>query len=390
MSGTTSRRPTPARTPARSDAANGTRLATGTFSNETATGWQTLTFPQGVQIQAGKTYTVSYRTPSGHYAADGGYFANKGAGRGVVTAPTSAAAGGQGVYQYGGGFPSNSYNDTNYWVDPVVVTDGADNNPPTVTNRDPQANATGVPTGSGVTATFNEPVDAESVSLAVNVSGGGAVAGQMRVTPDGRAASFAPNADLQGNTSYTVTVSATDLQGNSMNAPHSWTFTTGAAGACPCTLFRSVDAPAVTAVDSPVELGTRITPSANGSITGVRFYKSVNDPGTHTGTLWSATGQQLATGTFSNETGSGWQTLTFASPVAVTAGTTYVVSFHTSAGRYGYTTGYFNEIRARGPLSAPVHTENAPNGVYRYGSGGAMPNEGGGGTNYWVDAVFDN
>ncbi|USX55954.1 DUF4082 domain-containing protein [Lentzea sp. HUAS12] len=371
-------------------AANGTRLATGTFVNETATGWQTLTFAQGVQIQAGKTYVVSYRTPTGHYAADGGYFANKGAGRGVVTAPTSAAAGGQGVFQYGGGFPSNSYNDTNYWVDPVVVTDGADTSPPTVTNRDPQANATDVPTGNGVTATFNEPVDAESVSLTVKVTGGATVAGTTRVTPDGRSVSFAPNADLAGNTSYTVTVSATDLQGNSMPAPHTWTFTTGAAGACPCTLFRSVDAPAVTAIDSPVELGTRITPSANGSITGVRFYKSVGDTGTHTGTLWSSTGQVLATGTFSNETGSGWQTLTFSSPVAVTAGTTYVVSFHTSAGYYGYTTGYFNENRTRGPLTAPAHTGSAPNGVYRYGSGGVVPGDSGGGTNYWVDAVFDN
>ena len=43
--------------------------------------------------------------------------------------------------------------------------------------------------------------------------------------------------------------------------------------------------------------------------------------------LWSSTGTLLATGTFSNETASGWQELDFSSPVAVTAGTTYVASY---------------------------------------------------------------
>lgn len=367
---------------------NGTRLAHGTFANETATGWQTLTFTEGVQVQAGKTYVVSYRTPTGHYAADGGYFATKGAGRGVVTAPSSIAANGQGVYQYGGGYPASSYNDTNYWVDAVVATDGADVTPPSVTNRTPAANATGVPTGTGITATFSEPVDAESVSITVN--GGGTIAGTSQVAPDGRSVSFAPNAELAGNTTHSVTVNATDLQGNTMFTPHTWSFTTGASGACPCTLFRAVDTPAVTATDSPVELGMRITASQNGSITGVRFYKTANDPGTHTGSLWSATGQLLATGTFTNETSSGWQTLTFSSPVAVTAATSYVVSFHTAAGRYGYTSQYFTTSKTRGPLTAPATTESAPNGVYRYGGGGTMPSDNGGGTNYWVDAVFTN
>jgi hypothetical protein len=368
----------------------GQRLAFGTFTNETATGWQTLTFSPGVQVQAGKTYIASYRTPTGHYAADGGYFLSKGAGRGVVTAPSSIAANGQGVYQYGGGFPNSSYNDTNYWVDVTVVTEGADVTPPSVTTRVPVANATGVSPGTGVTATFSKPVNAESVSMSVTANGGGAVAGTTRVAPDGTSVSFAPNVDLAGSTTYTVSVSATDLQGNAMPSPHTWSFTTGVAGACPCTLFRAVDTPAVTANDSPVELGMRITPSVNGSITAVRFYKTANDPGTHTGSLWSPTGQRLATGTFTNETPSGWQTLTFSSPIAVTADTTYVVSFYTSAGRYGYTTQYFTANKTKGPLTAPATTATAPNGVYRYGGGGTMPSDNGGGTNYWVDAVFTN
>ena len=72
--------------------------------------------------------------------------------------------------------------------------------------------------------------------------------------------------------------------------------------------------------------------AAAGTITGVRFYKEIDNTGTHTGSLWSAGGTLLASGTFSGESASGWQELDFSTPVAITAGTTYVVSYHTDAG----------------------------------------------------------
>ncbi|TDQ05513.1 DUF4082 domain-containing protein [Labedaea rhizosphaerae] len=366
---------------------SGTRLATGTYTGESASGWQTLTFSSPVQITAGQTYVASYRTPTGHYAADGGYFATKGAGRGVVTAPSSPSAGGQGVFEYGGGFPSNSYNSTNYWVDVVVDTAGADNTAPTITSTTPPSGATGVSTGTGVTANFSEAVNASSVQMTVTGPGGTA-AGTTTVAPDAKSVTFASTGALAGSTTYTVSVQATDLQGNAMGTPYTWSFTTGAVGACPCTLFRPTDTPAASAVDSAVELGTRIKPTQNGFITGVRFYKTLGDPGTHTGTLWSSSGTQLATGTFTGESGSGWQTLTFATPVAVTAGTTYLVSYFTSAGRYGYTTQYFTADKVNGPLTGPASVAGASNGVYRYGTGGVFPAGEGGPTNYWVDAVF--
>ena len=53
--------------------------------------------------------------------------------------------------------------------------------------------------------------------------------------------------------------------------------------------------------------------------------------------LWTSTGTLLATGTFSDETASGWQELDFSAPVAVTAGTTYVASYYTSTGHYAAT-----------------------------------------------------
>lgn len=84
----------------------------------------------------------------------------------------------------------------------------------------------------------------------------------------------------------------------------------------------------------PATLGLRFTPTADGFVQGVRFYKSAGNTGPHTGALWSVDGRQLATVAFANETASGWQTATFGAPVAVTAGTTYVVSYTTTTGRY--------------------------------------------------------
>jgi hypothetical protein len=173
-----------------------------------------------------------------------------------------------------------------------------------------------------------------------------------------------------------------------MATPYSWSFTSGAAGSCPCSLFRPTDTPAGTGTGGALEMGTRIRTDANGWITGVRFFKTAGDPGTHTGTLWSAASAQLATGTYTGESGSGWQTLSFAQPVQVTAGSSYVVSYFSSAGRYGYTTQYFTMDKVYGPLTGLATSATASNGVWRYGSGGVFPTGDGNSTNYWVDVVF--
>src|SRR5689334_333145 len=80
---------------------------------------------------------------------------------------------------------------------------------------------------------------------------------------------------------------------------------------------------------SAVELGMKFRASADGYITGVRFYKGATNTGAHVGNLWTSTGTRLATATFTNETASGWQEVNFATPVQITADTTYVVSYHT-------------------------------------------------------------
>lgn len=76
--------------------------------------------------------------------------------------------------------------------------------------------------------------------------------------------------------------------------------------------------------------------------------------------------------------------------MTVTAGTTYVASYHAPTGKYSYTTGYFTYPRQNFPLIAPANTDNQGNGTYGYGSSTTFPGSGSGGTNYWVDVVFAN
>ena len=55
----------------------GTLLATATFTNETATGWQEVAFSSPVTITAGTTYVASYYAPRGNYAVNEDYFARR-------------------------------------------------------------------------------------------------------------------------------------------------------------------------------------------------------------------------------------------------------------------------------------------------------------------------
>src|SRR5438445_13335571 len=69
-----------------------------------------------------------------------------------------------------------------------------------------------------------------------------------------------------------------------------------ASGGCPCTIWPSTAVPSVADVgpDSPVELGVTFRADSNGYITGIRFYKSTGNTGTHVGNLWSSGGALLA------------------------------------------------------------------------------------------------
>jgi hypothetical protein len=140
---------------------------------------------------------------------------------------------------------------------------------------------------------------------------------------------------------------------------------------------------------TPVELGVKFRANVTGYITGIRFYKGPTNTGTHVGSLWSRTGALLRQATFTNETESGWQQATFAKPVAITANTTYVASYHTTAGHYAGDNDYFATTGVtNGPLTALAAGVDGSNGVYRYSATSAFPNQSYRSSNYWVDVMF--
>ncbi|PYR42224.1 MAG: hypothetical protein DMF93_06310, partial [Acidobacteria bacterium] len=113
--------------------ASGTLLATAAFvETDVAPGWQQVLFSSPIGIAANTTYVVSYHTNVGGYATDAGFFASAGANAAPLHADASGVAGGNGVFQYGApGFPTQSFNATNYWVD-VVFSTTADTTPPVI------------------------------------------------------------------------------------------------------------------------------------------------------------------------------------------------------------------------------------------------------------------
>lgn len=251
---------------------NGTLLSTATFTSETASGWQQVSLPTPVQIQAGAVYTASYWDPNGNNASDQNYFTSQ-----FNNAPLHAVAGANGVYNYNASaFPTSSFGSTNYWVDVVFV---------------PNSN----------------------VSLFGSATPN---------TPD-----------------YPASV--------------------------------------------PYELGVKFYSDVAGTISGLRFYKGVNNSGTHVGHLWTSSGTLLVSATFTNETASGWQQVNFAQPVSISANTVYVASYWDPNGNNASDQNYF----ASQYNHAPLHAVAGSNGVYNYAASG-FPTGSYASTNYWVDVVF--
>ncbi len=356
-------------------AADGTVLATGTFTDESTTGWQTLTFPTPVTVRKDITYVASYRTTVGRYSASPGAFAIADLSRPPLRVTSTA-----GAYTYGTGFPNTSTS-TSYLVDVVFEKVS-----PTiaVASRTPAPGAIGVPRGTTVRVGFTAPV-APGWSLEV-AANGSAVTGTASLSGDGTSLVWTSPTLLPPDTDVTVTASGVVSEDGATLPTQTWTFRTrGPETVDQQTLFGDI-VPRIESADdgAPVELGIVLEPSRNGLVTAIRFYKGPGNAGTHTGSLWSATGARLAEVTFTDETASGWQTAVLSTPVAVQAGQRYVASYLAPTGHYSYTPEFFTGPWTAGDLTAPA----AGNGRYLYGAAGGFPTYSWGSANYFVDVVF--
>ncbi|WP_020017093.1 DUF4082 domain-containing protein [Promicromonospora sukumoe] len=349
---------------------SGQVVATATVSEPVAQGWQDVTFSTPADVTAGQEYTVGYRAPSGRYPVTLGAL---GAARtvGDLTMPQNG-----GVYTYGTGRPTTQTS-TSYSVDvqfePAATT-------PAVVSRTPSGGAVDVATGTKVSVTTSQPLATSGTTLTLAGPGNQAVSGSLAVS--GTTATLTPGSALQPGTAYTASFTGRTTGGQTI-AASSWSFTTKAAdGQCPCTIFGSDVPPEASADDgAAVELGTRFSANRAGFITAVRFYRGPANTGTQAVSVWSSSGTRLATAQAPSGGSDGWQTVTLPQRVAVTAGTTFTVSYLAPNGGYAAGSGYFSQSRTVGPLTAPANA-----GTYLYGGG--YPQFTWQSTGYWVDPVF--
>jgi hypothetical protein len=134
-----------------------------------------------------------------------------------------------------------------------------------------------------------------------------------------------------------------------------------------------------------VQLGVRFYATRPGYITGLRFYRGPENAGPNEAHLWRADGTLLATATFLDTGGVGWQEVRLEEAMPIAAYATYIASYHAPAGHYSADNGFFVGSVLSGPLVAPG---SGSNGVYCYGGLGCFPTETYGRSNYWVDVVF--
>ncbi len=397
--------------------ASGSVLAAATFTNETASGWQQVTFAQPVAIQANTTYVASYHCPTGHYSKDVSYFTTQGFTNPPLRALQSGVDGPNGVYAYGPAsvFPAATYFAQNYWVDVLFSTSAGSSTTTTVaatttttvagttttTTVAPTTTTTvaGTTTTTTVAPTTTTTVAGTTTTTTVAPTTTTTVAGTTTTT------TVAPTTTttVAGTTTTTTvaptttttlaatTTTSTAPPVTTTTTPTTSTTTTTAPPGSVMTIWPGQPVPAIVdqGADAPAELGVKFRSDVAGYVRGIRFHKAAANIGPHVGNLWSASGTLLATATFANETASGWQQVTFAQPVAIQANTTYVASYHCPTGHYSKDLSYFTaQGFSNPPLRALQSGVDGPNGVYAYGPARTFPAATYFAQHYWVDVLF--
>ncbi len=356
----------------------GIQLATATFTHETRSGWQQVSFAEPVPLKPGVTYVAGYFAPNGHYSATSAGFAYSGAVHRPLEAPATTVSP-DGVYSYNpvATFPTHTFNATNYWVD-VMFAPMQTTGPPSA----PLEVSATVASGQAHVS-WDEP-DSE---------GGAAITGYT-VTPYqgstplpstkvSASSTQATIGGLSNGTSYTFVVRASNELGEGEPSKPSSPVTPAN------TIFEFATPEVSDSGDaSAIELGAHFTAQTSGQVTGIRFYKSAANIGPHVGSLWNAEGRLLAQATLSQETQSGWQQVTFSEPVAVKAGATYLAGYFAPGGHYSATPQAFASTAISNPPLQALSDQTVANGVFSYSVGSVLPQSSFEATNYWVDVMF--
>jgi hypothetical protein len=144
-----------------------------------------------------------------------------------------------------------------------------------------------------------------------------------------------------------------------------------------------------------VEVGEKFQTLYPGVVLKLGFYKAIPNTATTTLNLYDASGNNLATASYTDPTGTqtGFMKVSI-SPLPILANTTYIVTYFNPTGNYVIKNGVFANDVIRGSIKGlkyePFGVGNGPNGVYRAGAG--FPNNfcGGCEATYFADVEFQN
>lgn len=250
------------------------------------------------------------------------------------------------------------------------------------------------------TATFSSPVaiDANTTYVAAYFTTSGYAASRFFFSSNG-----VDNAPLHalsssaasGNGVYQYAASP-QFPASSYQDSNYWVdavFTAGAGGTPPSQTTVSLYTGDATPGDpwypdsNPVTLGMKFRSDVAGTVTGMRFWKGAGNNGTHIALLYSASGQLLAQAPFAAETPSGWQTVTFSSPVPIAANTTYIAAWFTTSGYAASRNFFTSQGITNGPLHALQSGVDGANMVYQYAGTPQFPTSTWQDSNYWVDVL---
>ena len=322
---------------------DGTLLGTATFADESETGWQQADFADaGRRSTAGPDLRRVVLRPGGRLLGHRrrlrrGRRRPRGAPapprqrRRAATACSATAS---------SGVPTSSYNDTNYCgrrrrssSRPTPPARSSSTTPPAI-------GSSSVATGTIVTGHLRRSPSPRRRSTFTLTGARGRRRRRRSPTtrPPGPPRSPRPAALAEADR-YTATVSAADTRGNAMPAPSTWAFTTvtpaGRDARPRSGTARPPRPPRRPTTRSAIEVGLKFRADSDGHVTGIRFYKGPGNIGPHVGHLWRADGTLLATVRLRgrDRVGLAAGQLRHAR-CPVTAGQTYVVSYHAPAGRY--------------------------------------------------------
>jgi len=137
-----------------------------------------------------------------------------------------------------------------------------------------------------------------------------------------------------------------------------------------------------------VTIGVKFWSSQPGTISGIRFYRARSNSNGYTAKLYTASGTLLASATLRRDscTLPCWETVSFASPVSISANTTYIASYYSSTGRGAWDVLGLRYGVSNAPLTAPAGSVSGGNGVYNYGN--VFPSSDYQNSNYYVDVLF--